>query len=81
MIDKLKTMLSHQEFVNSKSNSSLLIIICLIYVDDIIVTRNNLYLIADIIMKFYGTFSLKELELSYFLEVEIYRYLNSLHLS
>ncbi|XP_062100500.1 uncharacterized mitochondrial protein AtMg00810-like [Humulus lupulus] len=79
--DRLKETLLSWKFVNSKADSSLffykidtLIILVLIYVDDIIVTSNNLEKLKQFITKLNLEFALKDLgPLHYFLGVEVYR--------
>ncbi|GKV49633.1 hypothetical protein SLEP1_g56374 [Rubroshorea leprosula] len=74
----LKAFLLSQGFFNSKSDSSLFIynrgsvvIYFLVYVDDIIVTGNNISFITSLIRTMGHRFSLKEpSDLSYFLGIE-----------
>lgn len=54
----------------------------LMYVDDIIVTRNNLQFIASLITKLSKEFVVKELRyLKYFLGIEVHKCTNGLILS
>lgn len=47
-------------------------VLALIYVDDIIVTRNNTKMIEDTILKLKNTFALKDIRnLHYFLGIEV----------
>ncbi|GKV40995.1 hypothetical protein SLEP1_g48578 [Rubroshorea leprosula] len=74
----LKAFLLSQGFFNSKSDSSLfiynkgsIVIFFLVYVDDIIVTGNNISFITSLIQTMEHRFSLKEpSDLSYFLGIE-----------
>lgn len=62
--------------------TSIIILILLIYVDDIVVTGNNPLLFQKTIVKLNSTFSLKDLvDLSYFLEMEVTRTSDSFYLS
>jgi len=57
-------------------------IFLLVYVDDIIVTGNNLSVINDLILSLQADFKLKDLgTLSYFLGVHLHRNHQHLHLS
>uniref|UniRef100_A0A803NHL7 Reverse transcriptase Ty1/copia-type domain-containing protein n=1 Tax=Cannabis sativa TaxID=3483 RepID=A0A803NHL7_CANSA len=58
------------------------VVMALVYVDDIVVTRNNSYQINKLITKFNKTFSLKDLRpLHYFLGIEVFRDNTSIYLS
>ena len=74
----LKNVLLELGFDNSRADSSLFIyrknsIICyfLVYVDDIVITRNNKNFVASIIKKLGDHFSLKDMGLHFFLGVEV----------
>ena len=87
--DKLKGALSSWEFKNSNSDTSLFfkrveskIVIMLIYVDDIIITRNDSQGIAEVIKDLNTSFALKDLEnLNFFLRIQVIMSQNSILLS
>ena len=86
---KLRRFLLFTEFVNSKADTSLFIlkhmhltIYVLVYVDDLIITRNDTVAIQNFITKLADRFSLKDLgPLSYFLGVEVIPTTNGVFLS
>lgn len=87
--DQLRQTFSSWGFTRSRMGPSLFtlytnkkVIWVLIYVDDIVVTRNNIVLIARIIQQFHIKFSLKDLgPLTFILGLEAYRNKSGLYLS
>jgi hypothetical protein len=75
----LKLALSEFSFINAKSNSSLFVFsdglilaYCLVYVDDLILTGNNLLFVASIIAQLGHKFSIKDIApLYFFLGIEV----------
>jgi hypothetical protein len=86
---RLSEALLERGFVGSKVDTSLFLlhtssvhIFLLVYVDDIIVTGNNLSVINDLILSLQSDFKLKDLgTLSFFLGVHVHRNHQHLHLS
>ena len=63
-------------------HTSTIMVIMLVYVDDIIITGNNFTFLKHLISKLNSTFALKDLgPLSYFLGLEVVQYAHGLHLS
>lgn len=79
--DKLKNALYSWGFNNSKCDTSLFskrnkseVIIMLVYLDDIIITRNNNKGIEEVIRRLNEAFALKDLgNLNYFLGIQVIR--------
>lgn len=88
--DRFKaTMINQWHFQHSKSDNSLFykwinghVILVLVYVDDIILTGSNSYLIQQVIQDMHQTFALKDLgDLNYFMGIEVVKSANGLYLS
>uniref|UniRef100_A0A803PCU5 Reverse transcriptase Ty1/copia-type domain-containing protein n=1 Tax=Cannabis sativa TaxID=3483 RepID=A0A803PCU5_CANSA len=87
--DKLKETLTAWNFNNSRADTSLffykdekVIILDLIYVDDIIITRNDKSKLHNFIVELNNKFTLKDIgPLQYFLGIEAYRNASGLYLT